>query len=43
MDVNEFETRAHALFVDATLGYDQKARRLADWLAAVAPLDVCVV
>ena len=29
MDVNEFETRAHALVTDATLGYDQKVRRLA--------------
>ena len=40
MDVNEFETRAHALVTDATLGYDQKVRRLAALATEMLPYPV---
>ncbi len=40
MDVNEFETRAHALVVDASLGYDQKVRRLAALATEMLPYPI---
>jgi YjjI family glycine radical enzyme len=40
MDANEFETRAHALVVDGTLGYDQKVRRLAALATEMLPYPI---
>ena len=37
MDVNEFETRAHALVPGATVGYGQKVRQLAALAAEMPP------
>ena len=40
MDINEFETRAHALVTDRTLGYDQKLRRLATLATDALPYPI---
>lgn len=40
MDVNEFETRAHDLVTDGTLGYDQKVRRLASLATEMLPYPI---
>jgi hypothetical protein len=40
MDINEFETRAHQLVTDRTLGYDQKLRRLATLATDALPYPI---
>lgn len=40
MDVNEFETRAHGIVVDGSLGYDQKVRRLAGLATEMLPYPI---
>jgi hypothetical protein len=40
MDINEFETRAHQLVTDRTLGYDQKVRRLAALATDALPYPI---
>jgi hypothetical protein len=40
MDINEFETRAHQLVTDRTLGYDQKLRRLAALATDALPYPI---
>lgn len=40
MDVNEFETRAHDIVADGSLGYDQKVRRLAGLATEMLPYPI---